>query len=283
VLRRTPTDAVYADEVVTEELPPEPPLRTCPSCGREAQTRNERCPYCQTSYYAPSRGQRRRRWLIGATVAAILIAGLTAIAVVARSDRSDRDAADKVEQTRRVAALRVRIARQQAPHRGAARDLKPPADATDAQLLAARKALVGAVERQITDDARARVKSGELTGPFSHTTCGPILKSKAAIPDDRVVSKSIGRYDCVAVKRDVTLQPGQKVAELGYAFVAALNFNTYAYTWCRNNPAQGEAGKALVFVRLARACLAAKGKALGTGYVAEPGEQGTTTDGGLVP
>jgi type II secretory pathway pseudopilin PulG len=264
---------------VTAEPPPEPPLRTCPSCGREAQTRYERCPFCQTSYYAATRDQRRRRWLIGGAVAIVLIAFLAVIAVIALGDRSDRDAANKAEQTRRVAALRVRIAHQQAPHRGAARDLAPPAGATGAQLLAARKALVGAVQRRITDDARARVKTGELTGPFSHTTCGPILKSKAAIPDDRVLSKSIGRYDCVAVKRDVTLRPGQKVAELGYAFVAALNFKTYTYTWCRNNPAQGEAGKALVFVRLDRACLAAKGKALGTGYVAQPGEQGTTTDG----
>jgi hypothetical protein len=265
---------------VTAEPPPEPPLRTCPSCGREAQTRNERCPFCQTSYYAATRDQRRRRWLIGGMVAAALIAVLTVIAVIAVGDRSDRDAANKAEQTRRVAALRVRITRQQAPHRGAARDLKPPADATDAQLLSARKALVGAVQQRITDDARARVKTGELTGPFSHTSCGPILKSKAAIPDDRVLSKSMGRYDCVAVKRDVTLHPGQKVAELGYAFVAALNFKTYTYTWCRNNPAQGEAGKALIFVRLDRACLAAKGKALGTGYVAAPGEQNGTTDGG---
>lgn len=279
LLRRATADAVYAGEVVTAEPPPEPPLRTCPSCGREARTRNERCPFCQTSYYAATRDQRRRWWLIGATAATVLIALLAVIAVIARSERSDRDAADKAEQTRRVAALRVRIGRQQAPHRGAARDLKPAANATDAQLLAARKALVGAVQHRITDDARARVKTGELTGPFSHTTCGPILKSKAAIPDDRVLSKSIGRYDCVAVKRDVTLRPGQKVAELGYAFVAALDFKTYTYTWCRNNPAQGEAGKALVFVRLARACLAAKGKALGTGYVAAPGEQGTTTDG----
>lgn len=264
---------------MTAEPPPEPPPRTCPSCGREARTRNERCPFCQTSYYAATRDQRRRRWLIGGTVATVLVAFLAVIAVIALGDRSDRDARNKVEQARRVAALRVRIAREQAPHRGAARDLKPPPHASDARLLAAREALVGAVERQITDDARARVKTGELTGPFSHTSCGPILKSKAAIPDDRVLTKDIGRYDCVAIKRDVTLHPGQKVAELGYAFVAALNFNSYTYTWCRNNPAQGEAGKSLVFVRLDRACLAATGKALGTGYVAEPGEQGTTTDG----
>jgi hypothetical protein len=265
---------------VTVEPPPAPPPRTCPSCGREAQTPNERCPFCQTSYYAATRDQRRRRWLIGGAVGAVLVAALAVLAVVAVSDRSERDKADKADQSRRVAALRVRITRQQAPHHGAARHLEPAAGATDAELLAARRALVGAVARRITEDARARAKAGEITGPFSHTTCGPILKSKAAVPDDRVLSKRIGRYDCVAVKRDVTLGPGQKVAELGYAFVAALDFKTYTYTWCRNNPAQGEAGKALVFVRLARACLAARGKALGTGYVAAPGEQGTTTDDG---
>jgi hypothetical protein len=264
---------------VTVQPPPEPPLRTCPSCGREAQTRNERCPFCQTSYYARTRGQRRRSWLIGGAIATVLAAGLATIAIIALGDRSERDAANKIEQTRRVVALRARIAREQAPHRGVAYGVKPPPWASDAQLLAARRTMVTAVERRITDDARARVKTGELDGPFSHTSCGPILKSKAAIPDDRVLSKSIGRYDCVAIKRDVTLHPGQKVAELGYAFVAALNFRTYHYTWCRNNPAQGEAGKSLVFVRLDRACLAAKGKELGTGYVAEPGEQGTTTDG----
>jgi hypothetical protein len=263
--------------VTTAGPPPEPPPRTCPSCGREARTRNERCPFCQTSYFARTRGQDRRRWLIAGGIASVVAASLAVLAVIALGDRSDKDARTRVDQARRVAALRVRIAREQAPHTGAARALKPPAGATDAQLLAARKALVGAVERRITDDARARVKTGELDGPFSHSSCGPILKSKAAIPDDRVLTKHIGRYDCVAIKRDVTLNPGQKVAELGYAFVAALNFKTYTYTWCRNNPAQGEAGKSLVFVRLARACLAATGKALGTGYVAAPGEQNGTT------
>lgn len=264
---------------MSAEEPQQPPLRTCPHCGREARTRYERCPHCQTSYFARTRDQRRRRALLAGGLGATVLAVIAVGAVIALGDRSDRDARDKVDAARRVAALRVRIARQQAPHTGAARALKPPAGASDARLLAARKALVGAVEARITDDARSRVKTGELTGPFDRTECGPILKSKAAIPDDRVLGKPIGRYDCVAIKRDVTLNPGQTVAELGYSFVAALNFKTYTFTWCRNNPAQGEAGKSLVFVRLDRACLAATGKALGTGYVAAPGEQGTTTDG----
>jgi hypothetical protein len=255
---------------------PEPPLRTCPHCGREGRTRYERCPHCQRSYYTRSRAQLRRRWLVaGATLLLLLALGGVAGAL-ALNDADDRQARQKAEQTRRIAALTAKLKRVQAPHRGVARALKPPAGATDAERLQARRALVAAVEDRITADAQARVRTGELDGPIRDTVCGPILKSKEAIPDDRVLAKRIGRYDCVAIKKHVTTADDAKVAELGFAFVAALNFDTYTYTWCRNNPAQGEAGKALVFVRLDRACLAATGAALGTGYVAQDGEIGET-------
>jgi len=261
---------------VSEAPPDLPPLRTCPSCGREGRTRYERCPHCQSSYYGRSRPQRRRRLIVVAAVAALLVVLGGVGTVFALSDRSDREAREKREQATRVANLRAKLTRIQAPHHGAARQLKPPAGATDAQLLRARKALVTAVEHRITQDARARARAGELDGPIQATTCGPILKSRQAIPDDEVLSKHIGRYDCVAIKHHVIAQEGEKVAELGHPFVAALNFDTYTYTWCRNTPAQGERGVALVFVRLQRACLAATGKALGTGYVAAPGEQNET-------
>jgi hypothetical protein len=222
----------------------------------------------------------RRRWLIGgATLLVLLLLGGVGGAL-ALSSRDDREAKDKAEQTRLVAQLRARLVRVQAPHRGAARQLEPAKDATGAQRLKARRALVVAVEDRITQDARARARTGELDGPIQNTVCGPLLKSKEAIPDDRVLSKRIGRYDCVAIKRHVVNQDHERVAELGHAFVAALDFDTYTYTWCRNTPAQGEAGKALVFVRLDRRCLAATGKALGTGYVAQGDELGaTSTDG----
>jgi hypothetical protein len=253
-----------------------PPLRTCPSCGRAGRTRYERCPHCQSSYYGRSGVQKRRRLIITGAIAALIVVLGGVGTVFALSDRSDREARQKQEQARLVVGLRAKLARIQAPHHGAARALKPPAGATDAQLLAARKALVTAVEQRITADARARAKTGELDGPISSTFCGPILKSKEAIPDDEVLIKHIGRYDCVAIKRHVIAQEGEKVAELGHPFVAALNFDTYTYTWCRNTPAQGERGVALVFVRLQRECLAARGKALGTGYAAAPGEQNET-------
>jgi len=246
----------------------EPPPRICPTCGQEGRTRFERCPHCNGSYFATPPDVRRRRRIIGGAAGAVVAAALAAFAVLAFGDRTDREARQKAETAQRVAALRARIARYQAPHHGAARSLRPPAGAGAARRLAARASLVRAVEVRITADARGRERTGELDGPILGTECGPILKSKTAIPDDRVLTKHIGRYDCVAIKKHVEGIGGENVAELGHAFVAALNFDTYTYTWCRNTPAQGEAGVALVFVRLDRACLAATGQALGTGYVA---------------
>lgn len=253
-----------------------PPLRTCPRCGREGRTRYERCPHCQASYYARSRGQQRRRIAIGAGVLAAIAAGLVVASVFAFSDRNSREKDEHARTTQVMRDLRAKMVREQAPHHDAAPQLRPPAGATDAQQLAARRRLVVAVQDRITADARARVRTGELDGPVLSTFCGPILKARDAVPDDRVLTKSIGRYDCVAIKDHVIGADNKKVAELGNAFVAALNFKTYTYTWCRNTPAQGEAGVALVFVRLDRACLAAHGRALGTGYVGAPGEQNLT-------
>jgi hypothetical protein len=75
----------------------------------------------------------------------------------------------------------------------------------------------------------------------------------------------------VAIKSDIRGEDDTSVGSLGYAFVAALDFRRYSVTWCRNTPAQSERGRALAQVRLARACLAAKGAPLGTGYVDVPG------------
>jgi hypothetical protein len=261
---------------VAGEPPDPPPLRTCPSCGRAGRTTYERCPYCQASYYARSPAQRRRRLLVGSGVTVVVMVLAGTAAVLALGDRNSREAREQRQQEVLVARLRAKLTRVQAPHHGAAPQLKPPAGATDAQRLTARKRLVGAVEARITSDARARMETGELDGPIIRTICGPILKSKDAIPDDEVLSKDIGRYDCVAIKKHIVDLQGTNIADLGHAFVAALNFKTYTYTWCRNTPAQGERGVALVFVRLDRSCLAAKGRALGTGYALMPGEQNET-------
>jgi hypothetical protein len=248
------------------------PLRTCPHCGFEERSERERCSRCGKSVLvrAPRlRGHRRAVAIWGG--AAALVVAVAAIALVLNGVVSNRDKRERSAAEKAVAAEKARLRRLQAPHRGSAAALRPPAGATDAQLLSARAALVKAAESSITRDAQARDRAGELQGPIVGTECGPLLKAKDAVPDDRVLSKSIGRYDCVAVKRAITGESGQSVGRLGFAFVAALDFKRFTYVWCRNTPAQGERGVALAFVRLDRACLAAKGRALGTGYVDVPG------------
>jgi hypothetical protein len=249
----------------------EVPERTCPACGVTSRTRYEDCPECGASYFAPpprvTRRKRMIRWgALAAFVAIVAGVGLPLLL----SDKSDREARERTASAKLIAAKRAELVREQAPHDGAARSLKPAAGASRTEQLAARAALVHAAERSITRDARARVARGEVDGPISNTECGPILRAPDAVPDDRVLSKPVGRYDCVAVKSDVK-DRGQSVGRLGYPFVAALDFRRFTYVWCRNNPAQSERGKSLVFVRLDRRCLAAKGAALGTGYVDVPG------------
>jgi hypothetical protein len=255
-------------------MPPttEVPLRTCPHCGFEERSTRERCTRCGRSVLVrPPRLRGRRRTYVIWGGAAALVVAVAAIALILNSVVSDRNKRDEAKAVKDVAAEKARLRRIQAPHRGSATQLRPAVGASDQAVLAARAALVRDVESKITADAQARDRAGELQGPISRTECGPLLKAKDAVPDDRILTKPIGRYDCVAVKRSVTGEAGQSVGRLGYAFVAALDFRKFTYVWCRNTPAQGERGVALAFVRLDRACLAAKGRALGTGYVDVPG------------
>jgi hypothetical protein len=200
-------------------------------------------------------------------VAGLMILGaLVAGAIALLGDRKAQDRRDRAGHARAVTAEIARLKRIQAPHRGAARQLRPAAGASTAQQLAARHRLLLAVQEAVTADARRRAATGEITGPITHTECGPFLRAREATPDDQVPGKPVGRYDCVAVKTAARLN-GKTVGKLGYAFVAALDFKRFTYVICRNSPAQGEAGKSLAFVRLDRACLKTKTAQIGSGYV----------------
>lgn len=247
--------------------PEGPPKRTCASCGAEHATYRAHCPACGKRY------DRRLPWLTdsmrwGLAAVAVIAAGVAAALILPGvfDAKSDNDAREARERTEAIAAERARLVREQRPQRGRPADLRPPAaGASESDRLAARRALVTAVEAEILADARRRVGTGELKGPIRATDCGPL--GGRTTSDDADLSKSVGRYDCTAVTSAIR-KDGKRVGSLGYPFIATLDFKRFNYVWCKDSRKPGEGGRALVVVPLEPACLGAEGgKRAGEGYV----------------
>jgi hypothetical protein len=244
--------------------------RTCAFCGREGTTSFEHCPHCGRSYFdkPPRLSRAWRRVLLGA--AGVALVALAAWLVPQLVDyRHHSDEQTRAARTQLIAAERARLRAEQRPHHGQAVTLRPRRNAPRAVQLRARRQLVARVEASITADARARIRRGELSGkPPSKTSCGPLARNQVA-GDEQDLTKTIGRYSCVAVLTDA-VQAGRRVGLFGIPFVAAVDFRLFTYVWCKDNPAANVSERGLAFVRLARACVAARGKAFGTGYMESP-------------
>jgi len=75
----------------------------------------------------------------------------------------------------------------------------------------------------------------------------------------------IGRYDCVAVLRDV-VKDGRVVAHFGHEYVGALDFATGSYVLCLAFPHPTEHEARLAVAPLPRACVNAHGVRLESGF-----------------
>jgi hypothetical protein len=249
--------------------PQGPPMRTCPSCGAEHATNRAECPSCGKRYDRRFPGvSDRQRW-------ALAIAGGIVVVVVAIlilpgvfDAKRETDARVAREHAARVAAERRRLTREQRPKRGRPAALRPPRPgASEAEQLAARRRLVTALEGAILTDARARVAAGELDGPIKRVSCGPLIRNPGNVGEEEDLSNARGRYDCVAVKREVT-NGGKVVGLFGHPFVGTADFKRFTYVWCKDNKVPGERGKPLAKVPIPAVCIGAEGRPrIGDGYV----------------
>jgi hypothetical protein len=249
---------------------PEVPLRTCPHCGEQTRSRDERCPACGRSYFVrPDRfSVRTRRMLqaIGALAAAIALA---LIVVVLSHQAHDNDVSARARRAAAASAERARLVREQRPHHALAsaqRDGAP--DAPPAVRLRRRRTLVERLEASITDDARGRVARHQLSARAIRATHCHAL-GNGARGDELDLRKGLGRYSCEAAVE--TASNAGITSTLGVPFVGTIDFASGRLTWCKDNPASAsDVKQALAFVRLARECTAARGPAFGSGYLIEP-------------
>jgi hypothetical protein len=243
-----------------ERGPEQPPERTCPTCGHVAATWRPRCPNCEKRY------DRRWPWLSDRarwSIAALVVA-IAAVIVWQSAPHIDQSKKARAEaaaraQAKRIAEERARITREQRPVRGKLTAAKDNPSAPTAERLAARREQAAQFRAAILANARSRIDTGEMDGPVKSVKCSALVRSPGNTSDEDVLSKPRGRYDCVAVQRDV-LRDGKLVAYFGNPFVGTIDFRRGTYVLCRDNKAPSENGKALVSVVLDPSCIGAEGQ-----------------------
>jgi hypothetical protein len=265
--RERAREAVAGAFAKTPETAPE---RRCPTCGQSTATLAARCPNCNKRY------DRALPWLkdwMRWTLATVVTVGLVVLGLGLRPgiQETKQERAERLEreQTARVSAQRKRLIREQTPVFGEDPEFRPvPASATDPAERAARRQIVLAMETAITADAQVRIKAKRMDGPVKFTECGPLVRTPDSRPDDEILTKKLGRYDCVAVKRDVR-RFGRTVALFGHPYVGTIDFKKGTFVFCKDNKVPGERGKALVTVKLSPVCLGLDENAeeVGEGYV----------------
>ena len=158
-----------------------------------------------------------------------------AVALIAPSidrGKAERSAAERRRQAAFEERERSRHAEEGRRHSG--HGTRPAGRLTPAAEIAARRALVGDLERAITRDARRRVRAGELDGPVLATECEINPPSRRRVERDLTARAS--DYDCVAVtRRD---RRGRFV--VGDSFDARVDYERFRFSWSKACLAPGE-------------------------------------------
>jgi hypothetical protein len=254
---------------IFSRAPSGPPPRVCPSCGAEHATNRAECPSCGKRYDRRfARVSDTQRWILAGLALAGVIAAAVLILPGVFSAKRDNDARVAREHKALVAAERRRLIHEQRPMRGRPAHLRPPAaGVSDGEQIVARHKLVTALEGAILADARARVKSGELHGSVKRVSCGPLIRRPGNPDEADDLSKPRGRYDCVAVERDV-IKDGKVVGLLGLPFVGPADFKRFTYVWCKDNKVPSENGRPLTKVPIPAVCIGDEGQPrVGDGYL----------------
>ena len=213
----------------------------------------------------------RRIWNSGffrlAVVAAVVAAG---VALVSAGPEKPRLTA-----AQRAAANRVRVRRVlQQYARVQAAELRTPAVRRERARLRAEQqphfaaafpgqgsrpgqhALVNALQRSITRDARARFARRQLDQQAHYTLCVHLVRPNVPHPPPPPLQAVQAGYECTAITNEVPASSRTDPAIIGYPFWARVNFRTGRYAWCKVNllPSEPGIGDSLAYVPLAPIC-----------------------------
>jgi hypothetical protein len=161
----------------------------------------------------------RGRTMVAVTGVALLAAGVAAAIVLApRISESNREraAAQRRAEARTLAEDRARLIAEQRPRLGR---VEPAGTA----------ALIVAIERAITRDARARAASGEVETPARRTECRALTREGTRL-----------LLGCTAITSQVGRSRATEGLIVGYPYRAAVSTRTGRYGFCKTSGRPGE-------------------------------------------
>ena len=171
-------------------------------------------------------------------VLVLLIGGGIALIPAMQNSSAERERAEEQRRAEARAELARRLQAEQRP-RFARSAAVVPAGAPAAERLAARSEMMGGLRADIAADARRRVRSGSLDGPILRVECEPFPRSVDAVGADADLSRSEGRYSCLAVTAEFERSEQSIGGVIGHQYRALVDFETGRYAYCKIS---GQAG-----------------------------------------
>jgi hypothetical protein len=163
-------------------------------------------------------------------VVAVVLVVLLAPGIDESKDNRARAESERLAQlrTERIQELRA----EQHPRFG--RGVAAGAD------LERRAALVASLPAAVVRDARARVESGDLTGPIRFARCEPYPRNAAGRGAELDPGQPTGRYSCLAVTKEVAAGERNEAALIGHPYRLMVDFDTGRYALCKVSGRAGE-------------------------------------------
>jgi hypothetical protein len=154
-----------------------------------------------------------------------------------KEERASAEAA-RLEQARAERVARLR--REQAPRFASGE----PAGAS----LHARRRLLADAVVAVRADARDRVQAGTLSGPIRRVECEPYPRSVERRGAHEDLSRSVGRYACLAVTTQFGASAEHEAGAIGHPYRVRIDFDSGRYAFCKvaGRAGEGSIGQAPV-------------------------------------
>jgi hypothetical protein len=181
-----------------------------------------------------------------AVIAMLAVVGAAAALIPTILESKEQQAeTEQRERAQRRAELARTLEAEQRPRFRRSGSVAPPG-AAPARRLAARAALMDEASAAILADARLRVRRGALDGPIHRVQCEPFPRTLEGVGADRDLSRTTGRFSCIAVTAEFARGEESIGGVIGHRYRTRVDFESGRYAFCKISGQAGPSREQLV-------------------------------------